>query len=183
MHHLIWKRDAHPEAPFTEASFVEPGRLRGLKFTQAAPLPEPFPDVQIALDGPVTDYFMVGTMHVVSERLAQVITAAVPAKHIALYPVQVTSEGTLADGGHQCLHLLHAVDGLDWERSRYTPLKDWADRLEQIVLVHKRVRIHKLFRLARCTTPVICVREDLASEIKAADVTGVRFVTPEEWRR
>jgi hypothetical protein len=176
MNYLLWKTDTRPDAPSPRPELRESGVLRGLRLTSAGPLKQPFPHVVIDLLGPKADYFKIGPMRVVSDRLAAIVRASVGKGVVEFHPVQVMRGVKALEDGYFCMHVIREVDALDWKKADYVPLKDWADELQQVVLMPAKTKGNKLFWLARVTAPALLVRSDLAEEILSAGLTGASFV-------
>jgi hypothetical protein len=132
------------------------------------------------------DYFDVGGMFIVSERVKAVLDEfAVPAEYFLLRIMRRSSR-PVGQRFYFC-NLLDCVAGLDLARGKYTFWKkpgfaDHVQKVRKLAIDEPKVASYPLFRLAKCSPNIVCASDQLADRIRELRLTGMRFVVPEEWR-
>jgi hypothetical protein len=180
----IWEQNFRSEKEYTEAAYADIGAIKDLKLGVPRPIPLPFPDValRVTTPNPPADYFRCGPMRVVSEKLMQCLVAK-PGLAAQFFPVTMSYLGEPVRTCYYALHVCDVVDCLDLERSDYTLYSDDEDHIKtfkSIVLRPESAEGHPVFILGK-TYNVLCVLEEVATEVSAAGCTGTLFLDPSEW--
>lgn len=178
----IWTNKVARDKDFTEADIRQPGLLKGLNLTGGKPLAASWPKVvlDVTSEFPPADTFLTGPMLIVSERLGQLILKNVAANRVEYLPVEVMQEGKL-QGKFGMLNVLDMVDALDRENSEFTELDGVIDMIDVLAIDDVVAGSKAIFQLDAVEW-VLCLNNDLSSQIETAGFTGVVFKEPAQWR-
>jgi hypothetical protein len=166
------------------ATILDMKMLRSLRLRSGDPLAGRFPPdlkVVISAGGAVGDWFYVGSMLVVSQKMRQVLDRfGVQAEW---FPISLEFKETgIAPGiDYYYLNILGIVDSLDRSRSTFTPEGEYATDLRKVSL--RPVDDEPpLYLVAKAIPSLVCVRDDVASEIRSAGIRGVLVERDVDWR-
>jgi len=132
------------------------------------------------------DYFQVGSIDVVSDQVKAIMEQiGVEAEFL---PVRVVYRGkAFSERSFFFCHILDQVDCFDHQRGQCTfhdspEFKDHIDEIQKLVIDEDKVAGHHLFRIAKGAEYIVCLSDELAARLSESEVTGMRFVEPEEWK-
>jgi hypothetical protein len=168
----------------TYAGLEHDEELLKVDFASGAPLSVQWPkDLFIRLESaqPPDDYFCIGTMFVVSERIKRVFDdTGVHAEYFQI-PV-VFPRGRKVKKIYYYANVLAIADCLDWKRSKYTlSPRGNAEFIKKICLVETKVPKDPLFYVAKTIARVLCAHDSLVAALNDAECVGPTFATPEDW--
>lgn len=146
-----------------------------------------FPDttVKILTDDPPTDYFDSGGMFIVSNRLKSVLEQW--KVHCEFFRLHILYRGKdYKEHDFYYCNLLDCVECLDLTHGEYTywdnpEFADHVDKIKKLAIDEKKAAAYALFRIAKGGEHIVCVNDGLATRIEELHLTGVRFVSPEDW--
>ena len=146
-----------------------------------------FPETTIAIrsESPPTDYFEVGSMIVVSQRLKQLLENVQAKAEFFKLNVQSDRED-FAGIEYYCCNVLECVDCIDYSRSKLTfhtkpGFTDRIDGIQELAIDEAIAAPHVLFRIAKGAEYIVCVNADLANSLTQGGFSGCKCIAPEEW--
>lgn len=178
------------DASFTDGAILNMDEHLGtyIKMITCETLAAEFPQatVEILTSHPPDDYFVTGSMVVVSDRLKLILdTFAVKVEYFQLNIIYKGAAFT--DRCYYFCHILDCVDCFDFALGSCTfhdkpGFTDRIDSIDTLVIDEAKASSHHLFRLGRGAEYIICVSDALSSALQAANLTGFEFVSQEDWR-
>lgn len=132
------------------------------------------------------DYFQVGSIDVVSDRMKAVMETF--GVDVEFLPLRVFYRGKeYTKQSYFFCHILDQVDCFGYERGQYSfhnrpEFKDRIDEIDKLAIDEEKAAGHHLFRLDKGAEYIICVSDELAKRILDSEATGARFIAPENWR-
>jgi hypothetical protein len=186
----IWRQSYDP-AHYTEADNLsldaDPGAY--MDIMSCRPMTGAFPNTSLRIRSrhPPNDYFDVGGIFVVSERLKSVLEQfELRAEFFSLRIIFKKREYTNPE--FFFCNILDEVDCLDFNKGKYVFSKkpgfaDYVLTIKKLVVDNEKVASHDLFRVAKCAPNIICVSNKLANSIEELSLTGMRFIDPKDWGR
>lgn len=146
-----------------------------------------FPETTIAIrsESPPTDYFEVGSMIVVSQRLKRLFESF-QAK-VELFNLNIQSDREdFAGVEYYCCNILDCVDCIDYKRSKLTfhtkpGFTDRIDGIQELAIDEAIAASHVIFRIAKGAEYIVCVNELLADSLTQGGFSGCKCIAPEEW--
>jgi len=177
----MWCRD-FSDAQFTDAAMDDAGRYRGITLMSGRSVADRFPSDASIISRrkrPPCDYFLAGPFPVVSSKLRTVLDSfAVDAEYL---PVAVESPNAqYVAGDWYCFNVLNVADCLDRERSVFTPEREFATKIKEIVL-QEEYCTGPLMLIAKAIPFLLVARDDVADAVATARCTGVVLKNPEDW--
>jgi hypothetical protein len=146
-----------------------------------------FPNATIAIksDSPPTDYFEVGSMIVVSQRLKQTLDSFRAKVEFFKLNIQTDSGDCVADE-YYCCNILDCVDCIDYNRSKLAfnskpGFNDRIDEIQQLVIDETVADSHMMFRIANGAEYIVAVNDRLADSLTQGGFSGCKCISPEEW--
>ena len=132
------------------------------------------------------DFFRVGSIDVVSDKLRKVMEAT--GLQAEFLPVFVLYKGKKCSRrSFFFCHILAQVDCFDHQKGQCTYHKapgfeDHVDEIQKLVIDEGKAAGHHLFRMSKGAEYVVCVSDELAARISESGTSGMRFVEPEKWK-
>lgn len=175
--------DTSGQVPCPEARNLSLPKLRGLKTLGGVSLAGKFPAVTLSLsDGfespsGLTDYFSVGLLHIVSEKMKAALQLA--RAEVELFPVSVLYEGQTTKIKYFAANTMLRLEAVDREKSTidFCPETNMALSITKLVLNEALLIGHSLAMIAEIQH--IAVSPNLVSALRMAGCTGCSFVAPE----
>jgi hypothetical protein len=172
------------EEVYTDAHLLDARRLLDVRLCFGDSLAGKFPSgirIQIESEAAPNDYFVAGPMPVIGERVKSVLDSF--KANVEYFQLDVTlSNGRKAGTPYYYPNILDVIDCLDWDASHYTPEQTYATDVRKLVLRESVMKHHPLFLVARVTTTLICVQEEVATALQEAGCKGIVLESPAEWR-
>lgn len=178
----ILQVDTSGRVPCPEASNPMRSKLRGLKTMGGISLAGKFPEltlvVQDGYEAPpgLVDYFKVGLLHVVSERLKAVFSSH--NAELEYFPAIVMYNGSATDGKYFVANPLKRIKAIDLENSDVELDDELGDALwvEELVLdesCFSGIKLAVIDEIQR-----VGLQPEIALAVESAGCTGCSFVSP-----
>jgi hypothetical protein len=150
---------------------------RGFSLIQTFPAT---PLIEIVSPELPTNFFTSSLMPVVCERTARLCAEWNAA--VELFPVQVKHEGDVVPANYFAINVLLMLDCFDRLHSVYTDDKGTATKVLSLHLQEKDAEQSPIFIIKNVSPPMIASNDRFAAALQAANLSGVTFVAPQEWR-
>ena len=134
---------------------------------------------------PPLDWFGVGPMDIVSDRIAKIIQSM--EKRVELLPLTLNYRGGPPELRAFCLNTLDHLPVLDLAASEYEIDFGMVSTVTRVVLAPDALAAAEtadraLFQVGDIATQIYVVRDDLAELLLQSGMTGMQVVNPEDWR-
>jgi hypothetical protein len=186
----IWVRSDDPDE-YTEAQNLDIKAYAHayLEVKPCGSLAGRFPPntrLELLTDHAPPDFFEVGTLFVVSERLRAVLSEY--KVHAEFFPLRVIHEGAeYTERRFYFCNVLNCLECFDLARGKYTFWKkpgftDHVKAIKKLAIDEAKASGHDLFRIAKGGEYIVCASDRVASRVVERRLTGVRFIEPRDWR-
>lgn len=154
---------------------------------RCVPLSTVFPATTVAIrsKGLPRDYFEVGSMIVVSQRLKQTLESFKVNAEFFKIDIHTAGDVVVSDD-YYCCNILDCVDCFDYSRGKcgfHTKpgYSDRIDGIQQLAIDETVAASHLLFRIAKGAEYIVCVNDQLADSLAKRGFTGCKCIFPQEW--
>jgi hypothetical protein len=175
----VWQPDTASWETYTDANFEDFDVVDDLKLRFCQSLKEQFPQVRLLVepDYPPADYFVCGSMDLVSHTLMNILILESEVKAEFFPVVIVYRDEIYAERQFFYMNILDKVDCFDFDNSIYSVDEevDIIESIDKLVLHPVDLTKHKLFYVAKIDVPVLCIANSLAEKIVRSGCTGVKF--------
>ncbi len=174
----VWMEDWENE---TDVSFSAEA-LMGIPLAVGKSVAGRFPEsIHLrALSSSVADFFYAGPMFVVAKRLMRLLMSF--SADVEYFDLALERGGGILPGEFYCVNILQVIDCLDWEASKYDVERNFASSIREFRLNYDSMpEVAPLFRVARTIPSIVCASGELADAVREAGLSGVKFVSPENW--
>jgi hypothetical protein len=181
--YLVWKADFENEKVYTRAVIENPKSLAGKKLTSGLPLAGQLPELRMELTKkyPPADYFHAGPIFIVSERMRVLLESK--QANIEFHSITLLRAGQEINAGRYFFaNLLEKVDCIDRDKSEYKLDADFIDKIEKLVIDDTKANSKPLIRLAKTYDVITLASQELADAVVASGMTGIKFISPQDWR-
>lgn len=175
LHLQLLRPDRTAERDRVKCEFVDgPSSIRGLDQLSLEPWGATFPNVRLRVDGPPSDYFYCGALHLCSPKFQSLLEH----EPVEFAPIEWVDG---AADGFAALHLLVEAPVIDRSLSKAeADAEGWLTYIETLVLDEHVPVPASIFRASKTYEDLVVVTADFG-DLLQEQLTGVTVIDPSEW--